>query len=291
MSETARRLADARAGNQDSFATALAARQRPEHLLGENGRLLVIAADHPARGALSAGERSFALADRGELLDRICLALSRPGVGGFLGTPDLVEDLALLGVLDDKVVLGSMNRGGIAGASFEIDDRFTAYDAPSIAAAGLEGGKMLLRIDLNDPASAATLESCAHAVSSLAQRRLVALVEPFLSTRRDGRVHNLLTADAMTRAVAIASGLGTTSAWTWLKVPVVEDMERVAAASTLPLLLLGGEVASDQDRTLAAWRLALKLPTVRGLVVGRTLLFPPDDDVQGAVDRAVELIS
>lgn len=291
MSETTRRLADARAENQDSFVKALAARQRPEHLLGENGRLLVIAADHPARAALGVGDRPYALADRGDLLDRICLALSRPGVQGFLGTPDLVEDLALLGVLDGKVVLGSMNRGGIAGASFEIDDRFTAYDAPSIAAAGLEGGKMLLRIDLEDPASALTLEACAHAVSSLAQRRLVALVEPFLSTRRDGRVHNLLTADAMTRAVAIASGLGTTSAWTWLKVPVVEDMERVAAASTLPLLLLGGEVAADQDRTMAAWRLALKLPTVRGLVVGRTLLFPPDDDVKGAVDRAVELIS
>jgi hypothetical protein len=291
MSETTRGLADARAERPDSFGRALGARRRPEQLLGENGRLLVIAADHPARGALGAGDRPYALADRGELLDRICLALSRPGVRGFLGTPDLVEDLTLLGVLDDKVVLGSMNRGGLAGASFEIDDRFTAYDAPGIAAARLEGGKMLLRIDLDDSATAATLEACAQAVSALAERRLLALVEPFMSTRREGRVHNVLTADAMTRAVAIASGLGTTSAWTWLKVPVVEDLERVAAATTLPLLLLGGEVAADHDETLARWRVALKLPTVRGLVVGRALLFPPDDDVQGAVDRAVELVS
>jgi hypothetical protein len=275
----------------DRFADALAARRRPEQLLDDNGRMLVIAADHPARGALGAGSRSLALADRGELLNRICRALRRPGVRGFLGTPDLVEDLALLGVLDDKVVLGSMNRGGLAGACFEIDDRFTAYDAPSIAKARLEGGKMLLRIDLDDAATAATLEACARAVSSLAEHRLLALVEPFLSRRRDGKVQNLLTADAMTRAVAIASGLGTTSAWTWLKVPVVEDMERVAAATTLPLLLLGGEVAADQGATLAAWHQALKLPTVRGLVVGRTLLFPPDDDVEGAVDRAAELLA
>jgi hypothetical protein len=29
---------------------------------------------------------------------------------------------------------------------------------------------------------------------------------------------------------------------------------------------------------------------VRGLVVGRTLLYPPDDDVAAAVDTAVSLV-
>ena len=37
----------------------------------------------------------------------------------------------------------------------------------------------------------------------------------------------------------VASSAGATSAYTWLKVPVVDDMERVMAASTLPALLLG----------------------------------------------------
>ena len=50
-------------------------------------------------------------------------------MNGVLGTPDVLEDLLLLGALDDKVVIGSMNRGGLAGTAFEIDDRFTAYDA------------------------------------------------------------------------------------------------------------------------------------------------------------------
>ena len=59
----------------------------------------------------------------------------------MLGTPDILEDLLLLGVLDGKVVFGSMNRGGLAGTSFEIDDRFTAYDAQSIANAGFNGGR------------------------------------------------------------------------------------------------------------------------------------------------------
>ncbi len=76
----------------------------------------------------------------------------------------------------------------------------------------------------------------------------------------------------------------------YARLPVVEDMERVLAASTLPALLLGGEVSADQEAVFTQWRKALRIPSVRGLVVGRTLLFPPDDDVAGAVDAAVGLL-
>jgi hypothetical protein len=183
-----------------------------------------------------------------------------------------------------------MNRGGLAGAAWEIDDRFTAYDAATIAAMGFEGGKMLTRIALDDPATAATVEACAHAVTDLARHRLVALVEPFISHKVDGRVRNDLSTEAAIRASLIAAGLGATSAYTWLKVPVVAEMERVAAATSLPTVLLGGEVREDQDAMFDEWRSALRLPNVVGLVVGRSLLFPPDDDVAAAVDTAVGLL-
>jgi hypothetical protein len=67
-------------------------------------------------------------------------------------------------------------------------------------------------------------------------------------------------------------------------------MERVMSASTLPALLLGGEVADDPDAALAGWQRAMRLPTVKGLVVGRALLYPPDDDVTRAVDAALEVL-
>jgi hypothetical protein len=258
--------------------------------LGTSGRLMVIAADHPARGALAAGADPLAMADRQDLLGRLVEALGRPGVNGFLGTADLVEDLLLLGALDGKVVFGSMNRGGIAGTCFEIDDRFTGYDAANIQAAGLDGGKVLLRIDPEDPATATTLEATARAVNELAARGLVAMVEPFLSRRVDGRVRNDLSPEAVIRSVAIAAGLGATSAYTWLKLPVVDGMERVLAASTLPALLLGGEVSPDQDAMFERWRAALAVPSVVGLTVGRSLLYPPDGDVAAAVDTAVSLL-
>jgi DhnA family fructose-bisphosphate aldolase class Ia len=288
--EQYRALLDVRTRHPGAIVEAARQRARPASLFNEHGKLMVIAADHPARGALRAGSRGLAMADRVELLDRLCLALSRPGVNGVLGTPDIVEDLLVLGALDGKVVIGSMNRGGLAGTVFEIDDRFTGYDAGSLAAAGFEGGKMLLRIDPDDPATVATVEACAGAVSALAEHRLMAMVEPFISHRVDERVRIDLSPEATIRAMTVAAGLGRTSAYTWLKVPVVDDMERVMAATTLPALLLGGEVSTAQDAAFESWRKALKLPTVQGLVIGRSLLYPPDDDVAAAVDTAVGLL-
>ena len=95
---------------------------------------------------------------------------------------------------------------------------------------------------------------------------------------------------AVIRSITVAAGLGATSAYTWLKLPVVEDMERVMAASTLPVLLLGGEVSADQDATFESWRKALQIPSVHGLVIGRSVLFPPDDDVAGAVDTVLSMV-
>ncbi len=285
-----RHLVETRVNRPQAIAEA-AARRRPAAAVPDgHGKLMIIAADHPARGALRAGDQPFAMGNRADLLDRLCLALSRPGVDGVLGTPDILEDLLLLGALEDKVVIGSMNRGGLAGTTFEIDDRFTAYDAAGIAAAGFDGGKMLIRIDPDDPATARTLDACGQAVSELAARQLIAMVEPFISHRTGGKIRNDLSPEAMMRAITVASGLGNTSAYTWLKVPYVDDMERVMAASTLPALILGGEVAPDQSAVMASWRKTLELPTVRGFVIGRSLLFPPDDDVTGAVDTVVGML-
>ena len=183
-----------------------------------------------------------------------------------------------------------MNRGGLPGSVFELDDRFGGYDTTSIVEAALDGGKMLLRINYADPATADTLVACAQAVTRLAAAKKVAMVEPFLSVNSDGRVRNVLTADAVIQSMAIASALGTTSAYTWLKVPVVDNMERVAEATTLPIVLLGGDRHDRPDEMFGSWEAALRLPGVRGLTVGRNLLYPRDNDVAGAVKTAVSLL-
>ncbi|MET9394317.1 deoxyribose-phosphate aldolase [Streptomyces sp. NPDC006624] len=293
MSVDVSELVRLRSHRPEAVAEAAARRVR-RPLLNASGRLMIVAADHPARGALAVGGRALAMANRADLLERLCLALSRPGVDGVLATADILEDLLLLGALDGKVVLGSMNRGGLQGARFELDDRFTGHRPEDIERLGFDAGKLLLRIDYDDPGSLTTLESTARAVDAMAQRRLPVFVEPFISRRDEtGRLRNDLSAEAVTTSIAVASGLGGTSAYTWLKVPVTDDpddMAEVMATSTLPAVLLGGEVGDDQDGAYEKWRGALHLPTVRGLVVGRSLLYPADGDVAAAVDTAVGLL-
>jgi len=283
-------LIAARVHTPSRVAEQAQARRRRSTIVGTDKRLMLIAADHPARGALRVGGDPMAMANRMELLGRLQVALERPGVDGLVGTPDIIEDLQLLGALDDKIAIGSMNRGGLAGTSFEIDDRFTAYDASSILDGNLDGGKMLTRIDPDDPFTPSVLQSTADAVSALADRGLMAMVEPFICHRVDGRVRNDLTTEAVIRSITVASALGHTSAYTWLKLPVVDDMERVAASTSLPVVLLGGEASADDPETINRWKSALKPPNVLGMVVGRALLYPTDDDVASAVDRTVELL-
>lgn len=276
----------------DPGAIARAAASRPRRpLAGPSGTLLIIAADHPARAALAVGDRPLAMADRYSLLERLLACLAHPRVDGVLATADIIDDLLVLGALDGRLAIGSMNRGGLAGSAFELDDRITGYDTDSLTAQHLDGGKMLCRIDPTDPGTVATLQATGRAVTRLAGSGLMAMIEPFWVTRSaDGRVVNDLSTDAVIRSVAVASGLGGLSSHTWLKIPVVDGMEQVMAATTLPTVILGGDGTSSTEERVDSWGRALEIPGVRGLVVGRALLYPPDDDVAGAVAAAAALL-
>jgi hypothetical protein len=171
-----------------------------------------------------------------------------------------------------------------------MDDRFTAFTPEAIRSMNFDGGKMLTRIDLSDVATVNTLEACGAAVTELSNRELVAMVEPFMSNRVDGRIKNDLTSDGVILSMSISAGLGASSAYTWLKIPVVDNMEAVMESTTLPTLLLGGDPTATPVETYAKWASAVAQPGVLGLVVGRALLFPPDQDVAAAVDTAVKLV-
>jgi hypothetical protein len=288
--ERFRALTEQRARHPERIAQHAAARRR-RPLLGDDGRLMLIAADHPARRILGVGNDAHAMADRRQLLENTVVALRRPGVDGLLATPDVLEDLLLLEELDGKVLIGSMNRGGLTGSAWELDDRFTAHDAQRIDELGLDGGKMLLRIDLDDPGTLTTIEGCSRAITALAERGRIAVLEPLPAVRDSaGRVRISDDPGEQIAAVAVGSSLGATSAYTWLKLPAPKDPARMLAATTLPTLLLGGDPGADADRVFAAWSDAMAFPQVRGLVAGRSLLYPNDGNVARAVDAAVAIV-
>ncbi|MFJ9370358.1 aldolase [Nocardia sp. NPDC101769] len=283
-------LLHTRATDPEAVRRAYADRRRRANLLSDRGTLFLVAADHPARGALGVGADRTAMADRRTLLERLLIALANPAVDGVLGSPDIVEELLLLDAVHEKIVIGSMNRGGLAGADWEIDDRFTGYDAEALVKYRLDGGKMLLRLVDSDPGTIPTLEACARAVSELAEHGLMAMVEPLPYARdADGALTMHKDAASLQRAITVASGLGVTSAYTWLKIPAPDDVS-VLDATTLPVVILGGAPSGDPESDLASWGAALRHDVARGLVVGRSLLYPPDGNVAGAVQAAAQVL-
>ncbi len=267
-------------------------RDRPRRPLLTDGRLFIVAADHSARGMLGVPGDAHAMADRRRTLDALMTALAFDGVDGVLASADIMEELAVLGALDHKLAFGTMNRGGLMGAAWELDDRMTAYSAATIAANGLDGGKVLLRLADDDAGTAATLEACAHAVDDCAARGLPIMVEPlpYHHDPETGAAKLLDDEDALLRAVAVGSGLGGTSTSTWLKVPASKNPARMLATTSLPALILGGTPGADREATYASWARAMEVPNVRGLVVGRSLLYPSDGDVAGAIERAASIV-
>lgn len=288
---TWRHLTDARVFDPASIGAAYARRPRRASLTTD-GMMFIVAADHTARGAVALGNDARAMADRRSMIDRLLVALAHPRVDGVLASADIMDDLVLLGALDDRIAVGTMNRGGLAGSAWELDDRFTAYDTAHLRAAGLDAGKMLLRIDDDDRDCNRTIYECSRAVQDLNDAQMMAMVEPIPYTRdASGKRMWDPNPDKLVRAIGVAAGLAGSSAYTWLKIQATADIPAVAAMTSQPLLILGGAPGPDPDATFASWETALREPTVRGLVIGRSLLYPADGDVAGAVARAADMVS
>jgi hypothetical protein len=268
---------------------AAAERRKRRARPAPDGKLNMLACDHPGRGVIAVLDDPIAMGDRQQYLGRVARALLHPGLDGVMAHTDLVEDLLMLDyllaekggrpLLDGRVVAGCMNRGGIVNVSGEIHDRFTTFTAESIARLRLDGGKMLLRVVNDDERTLVTLGECAAAVTDLSRHGLVAFVEPLPMRGATGSYASNYTVEELVKWVGICAGLGETSRNTWLKIPYIEGFERVTLATTLPILLLGGPAHGDPLRLLGDFAAGMRAgANARGAMVGRNVLFPGGED-------------
>jgi DhnA family fructose-bisphosphate aldolase class Ia len=279
-------------------AEAMARKKRPK--LTSDGKLTILATDHPARRVTNVGDDQFCMANRLQYLGRVLRVIAAGEFDGVMGPTDIIEDLFIMNYLlrqaggpsflDNKVILGCMNRGGLAGTVWEMDDRMTSFTAESIARLGLDGAKIMFRLDPENPDSLATIDYCARAITEVNSYGLPTFVEALPVKKEGGRYRTLKDAKELARLAGVASALGDSSANLWLKLPYAENYEIVAESTTLPILMLGGEARGDPTPTLAEFAAGMKLGgNVRGALVGRNILYPGDDDPM-AVASAVHKI-
>ena len=275
-----------------------ATRRRRRPRLTLDGKLVVLATDHPGRRVTNLPGDPLGMGDRHSYLARALRVLTTPGCDGIMGTTDFMEDLLIVNALlrqaggpsliDDKVLIGCMNRGGHAGVVGEIDDRFTCFTARQLRRMNFEGGKLMYRLDPADERSIKAVSDCAQAITELYRAGLYSFLEPMSVQRKpDGGYETIKTVEALVRDVGAAAGLGESSARTFLKISYTEGYARVAKATTLPILMLGGPARENPTSTLSEFAAGMRAgANVRGVMVGRNVTFAPKEDPR-AVAAAV----
>ena len=294
------RLTETRVADPEFAWRAARVRVRRDRL-APTGKLNILAADHPARNVTKVGADPLAMADRRDYLARILRVLTTARVDGIMATMDILEDLLAIDgflrqvgaptLLDHRLLIASLNRGGLAGSSWELDDPITGASPASCQEWRLDGAKLLLRVDEKDPASLTTLQACARAIDESNARGLPMFLEPLPVTRTDKGYVVVKTPEALARLAGVASALGDSSRFLWLKLPHCEGYETVARATTLPILLLGGESAGDPSPFLTQLGAAMAAgPNVRGALVGRNVLYPGTEDPLAMADASGGII-
>jgi DhnA family fructose-bisphosphate aldolase class Ia len=235
---------------------------------------LILAADHRARGIVTVEDYATYTA---------ALSKALPHFDGILATAQPLTDLRATGAVEARHrTYLSLNRTGLAGSVFELDDRLVASVARA-AADGWDGVKHMVRIDLRDTATSPALELLGEVLEDAASAGLEALVEPLVW--RDGGMAR--DTDSIVLAAVIAHDMGAPL----LKVPVpdvpagedrVAAVRRVVRSVGVPVLFLGGPRRDDGDEVLLAEAADVMDGGAAGLAIGRTVFQHPDPAAMAA---------
>ena len=241
---------------------------------------LILAADHRARAVVTTENWA-------EFFGALAKAL--PFCDGILATAEPLRSLAAAGHVTalHRSYL-SVNRTGLAGSVFELDDRLVA-SVPRAAAEGWTGVKHMTRIDFADPVTSSALELLGQVLEQSQHAGLEALVEPLVW--QDGRIRR--DTEGVVLAAVIAHDMGAPV----IKVPVPavppgaerrRAVARVVASVSVPVLFLGGPRTEDgRDHVLDEVRDVMEGGGA-GMAMGRTIYQDPDPaDMAGLVDALV----
>jgi hypothetical protein len=154
----------------------------------------------------------------------------------------------------------------------------------------MDGVKMLWRYCESDQGSLATLRHCAQAITEANSVQMPFFLEALPVVPVDNGYKVNATAEAFAHLVPAATALGDSSRYLWLMLRYCPNFNLVAMSTTLPILLLGSEAVSS-DKYLSDIKDGLSSGhNVRGAMIGRSVLYAPDQDPVDAAGVFHELV-
>ncbi|MEX0660590.1 MAG: hypothetical protein WEA58_01385 [Balneolaceae bacterium] len=280
------------------FAEEVAKNRKRRKTFTLDGNLNIVAVDHPARGSLAVGEKNLAMGNRHDLLARLVSVLKCDVMDGVLASTDILEELLILhgemhkkgkGFLDEKLLITSLNRGGLLGSVWELNDPITAGNVRTCVKLGIDASKMLLRVDMSSADTLNTILACAEGVRDMNKENMPIFLEPLPVEYINNQYKIVKQADSLIPLITMTAALGNYSRNIWLKIPYTEEFNRVVDSTTLPIVILGGE-RNSLENTLQSIKSAMKTGhQVRGAMLGRNVLYP-ENSTPAAVAEAVGLI-
>ncbi len=293
-------ITDVRVDNIDAVFEHASKRKKREKIT-KDGKLIILAADHPGRRVTAMRDDPIGMGDRYEYLGRVLRVITDEQFDGVMATTDMIEDIIIVdflykkktgkSFLDDKVIIGCMNRGGHAGSLYELEDGLSSFTAQSLKKLNLDGGKLMYRLEPSDHGSLITIRQCAEAITELSRLRLYAFLEPATVENREKKYAFKTDLETLVKDAGAAGALGETSLYTWLKLSYNENFERAARSTTLPILLLGGAAKESPIDTFSDFHNAMKAaPNVRGAMVGRNVTFVQQDDPRAIASALYKII-
>ena len=267
--------------------TAHNRKRRPK--IAPEGRLSLLVADQPARRETQVGTAPLALANRHDLLARVVRIMSGHAADGVVGSVDLIEDLLALesllrerghdSILDGKLLVASLNRGGLSGSIWELNDPMTGPSLEGCAALRLDAARIVLRLSPHSAESLSTLTGVANMLRKTNAAKLPVFLEPIAVDKAKLGYDFVNDPTTLARIVGVATGLGDSSRRVWLTVPHCDDMPLIARTTTLPMLINCDHSAMTPDTLLQAVSGSLEAGSnIRGALMGTNVLFATECD-------------
>lgn len=251
-------------------------------------KVVFAAADHNARMINEYKGNPIGLSNRREYLTRLVRMLHCDDVDGVEATPNIIEDLMIINkikrdagekaFLDGKMLICTVNRGGLKGTNWEMDDQPCCATVDRIARLCLDGVKLMIRINPYDDYARHQLKYLADAINEAEKYGLPVFIETlYVETTENGfsmKVDNT----SQCKAVGVVDALGCTGANKWLEIPLNDTYEVPCSATTAPVLVVPDEVMSEPLDIVKEYTAQIGLNyNIRGTLLCRNIMYNEND--------------